>query len=111
MSISGETILRLEHKLDLIIGYLSGKIPHQAPPKDMPKLIPGMGGLTEGTCPITNTPIYYLIDPKSGQVRRSDGLSSGIVETKPIMQTPAIGSKSVILTGNFGDSKGDQNES
>ena len=110
MSLSSETVLRIEHKLDVIIAYLSGQVAPHSLPRDMPKLIPGMGGMTDGVCPITQTPIHYLIDPRSGDVKRSDGLSSGMVDTKPIAPAVMPESKSVILTGNFGDTGGEIND-
>ena len=71
-----EEILRIEHKLDVIINYLHGMT--NVPPADMPKLLPGGGGLTNGTCPITGTAIRYSIDPETGDSKRVDGLSSGM---------------------------------
>lgn len=108
MSIRGEDLLRIEHKLDVLIQYLTGENISGSPAPDMPKMIPGMGGMTNGVCPITKTAIYYHLDPKSGQVKRSDGLTSGVVETSPYTGTPNTASKSVMLTGGFtGDNSDD----
>jgi hypothetical protein len=74
--INGEDVLRIEHKLDAILWYL--KEMTGVPPRDMPKQIPGLGGLTNGKCPITNTDIYYLLDVNTGKVSRFDGLKSGV---------------------------------
>tara|TARA_Y100000592_G_scaffold97315_1_gene167780 strand:+ start:4614 stop:4922 length:309 start_codon:yes stop_codon:yes gene_type:complete len=71
-----EEILRIEHKLDVIINYLHGMT--NVPPADMPKLLPGGGGLTNGTCPITGSVIRYNIDPETGDSKRTDALSSGM---------------------------------
>lgn len=71
-----EALLRIEHKLDVIINYLHGMT--SVPPADMPKPLPKAGGLTNGLCPITNTPIYYLVDPATGGVARKSGLTSGM---------------------------------
>lgn len=71
-----DVFLRIEHKLDVIINYLHG-ITNVAP-EDIPKQVPGAGGLTSGRCPITDTPIYYSVDPKTGNPMRVDGLDSGM---------------------------------
>ena len=71
-----EEILRIEHKLDVLINYLHGMT--NVAPADMPKLIPGAGGITNGTCPITKSVISYSIDPETGDSKRTDALSSGM---------------------------------
>jgi hypothetical protein len=107
MSIGGEDILRIEHKLDVIIQYLCGLNIKGAPAPDMPKLIPGMGGMTDGKCPITLTPIHYHVDPISGLAKRSDGLKSGMTDTSPYKGVPSTSSTSVMLTGNFTETSDD----
>jgi len=82
----GEDFVRLEHKLDAILFYLKHLTGEQ--PKQMPKVIPGLSGMTDGICPITESPIYFKIDAKSGKVVREDGLSTGIVPTGSIVTPP-----------------------
>lgn len=79
---NSETMLRIEHKLDVLINYLHGMT--NVPPADIPQPMPGRGGITDGTCPITGTPIVYQVDPVSGQVVRTDGLDSGMRSTAPM---------------------------
>jgi hypothetical protein len=79
---NSETMLRIEHKLDVLINYLHGMT--NVPPADIPRPLPSRGGLTDGTCPITGTPIIYNVDPVSGQVVRTDGLDSGMRATSPL---------------------------
>lgn len=79
---NSETILRIEHKLDVLINYLHGMT--NVPPADIPRPVPGRGGVTDGKCPITGTPIIYHVDPVSGQVVRTDGLDSGMRATAPL---------------------------
>ena len=93
--ITGEQVARIEHKLDVLITYLKALTGDM--PEDMPKQIPGMGGMTTGTCPITNTPIYIRIDPRSGDVRRTDGLKTGLVEVHVNPETNSFVSNSVVL--------------
>ena len=93
--ISGEALLRIEHKLDAILFYMRGMT--GMPPAQMPKPIPGMRGMTSSKCPITDTHIYILIDPVTGKASRKDGLSTGIVETSGFPERPTFASKSVIL--------------
>lgn len=105
--IKGEDIIRIEHKLDAILWYIRNMT--GVPPIDMPKLIPGMSGMTDGKCPITNTPIYLTIDPSTGKPARQDGLSSGLVETTLFPEPPAFRSVSAVL-GNSPMSAGGDNE-
>lgn len=77
-----EQLLRIEHKLDVLINYLHGMT--NVPPADMPKPLPRAGGLTNGLCPITNTPITYVIDAQSGMIGRMDGLTSGMPSSPSI---------------------------
>jgi len=71
------------------------------------KMIPGMGGMTDGKCPITLTPIHYHVDPISGGAKRVDGLKSGMTDTSPFTGVPNTSSSSVLLTGNFTESADD----
>ena len=73
MSDRTDAFLRIEHKLDVLINYLHGMT--NVPPARMPMPIKGAGGLTDGICPITSTPIRYAIDPETGAAVRVDGLS------------------------------------
>jgi len=107
MSVKGEDLLRIEHKLDVIIQYLCGLNAVGSPAPDMPKMIPGMGGMTDGKCPITLTPIHYHVDPISGGAKRVDGLKSGMTDTSPFTGVPNTSSSSVLLTGNFTESADD----
>lgn len=94
----GEDILRIEHKLDVLIWYmreLTG-----IPPKQMPRQIHGMGGMTDGKDPVTDTPIYYNVDVLSGTVTRKDGLNSGVVASGPISQ-PQIKEYVSVLRGDI----------
>jgi hypothetical protein len=93
--ISGEALLRIEHKLDALLLYMRGMT--GMPPAQMPKPILGMGGLTGSKCPITDTDIYVIIDPITGKASRKDGLSTGIIETSVFPEQPTFASKSVIL--------------
>lgn len=79
--------LRIEHKLDVIIAYLHGMT--NVPPQDIPKPIPGMGGVTDGRCPITGTTIKYSIIPETGAVVRQDGLLNGVPSSLPVPEPPA----------------------
>jgi len=105
--IKGEEIIRIEHKLDAILWYL--KTMTGVPPIDMPKPIPGMNGMTDGKCPITNTSIYLTIDPSTGKPSRKDGLSSGLVETTLFPEPPPFKSTSAVL-GNSSMSAGEDSE-
>lgn len=78
---NSEDVLRIEHKLDAILWYLREIT--GIPPKDMPRPLLGLSGKTDGTCPITNTDIYYNMDIH-GKVRRQDGLSSGTQSINPL---------------------------
>jgi len=72
----GEDLIRIEHKLDALLWYmrkLTGEMPVPLSPP-----IPGLDGRTNNTCPITDTVVRLQIDPKSGDVVRRDGLSSGV---------------------------------
>jgi len=93
--IKGEELIRIEHKLDAILTYLAAIT--DMPPIQMPKTIIGLGGLTDGKCPITGTSIYLTIDPDSGKPMRKDGLRSGLVETTLFPDPPAFSSTSVVL--------------
>jgi hypothetical protein len=98
----GEDILRIEHKLDAILWYLRELT--GIPPKQMPRQIYGMGGLTDGKDPITDTPIYYNVDVLSGTVTRKDGLNSGVISSGAVGQPQVKEYTSIILKG---DSSGD----
>ena len=93
--ISGEELLRIEHKLDAILIYMRGMT--GISPAQMPKPIPGMRGMTGSKCPITDTNIYLYVDPVTGKASRRDGLSTGIVETSAFPEQPTFTSKSVVL--------------
>lgn len=82
-----EALLRIEHKLDVIISYLHGMT--SVPPQDIPKPLPGMGGETDGRCPITGTKISYNFVPETGVLVRSDGLLRGIPKSMPVPEPPA----------------------
>ena len=93
--IKGEELIRIEHKLDAILTYLGAMT--DMPPIQMPKPIPGLGGLTDGKCPITGTGIHLTVDPASGKPMRKDGLRSGLVETSLFPEPPSFSSTSVVL--------------
>lgn len=91
-----EALLRIEHKLDVIISYLHGMT--NVPPQDIPKPLPGMGGETDGRCPITGTTISYNFIPETGALVRTDGLLNGIPKSLPVPEPPAW-----IVRENLGD--------
>jgi hypothetical protein len=76
MTERSDAFIRIEHKLDVLINYLHGMT--GVLPAQMPIPMPGEGGLTDGVCPITNTPIRYAIDPESGNAVRLDGMSQSL---------------------------------
>jgi hypothetical protein len=86
---SSEANVRLEHKLDILIWYLKRLTGEDPLPLERP--IPGLNGLTNGVCPITNTSIYLRVNPKSGLVHREDGLATGLVEgaMPPLPDSPS----------------------
>ena len=101
--IKGEDILRIEHKLDAVIAYLKAMTGEA--PLPMPKKVPGLSTMTNGVCPITDTPIHYTIDVSTGQPRRKDGLHSGMTETGPISSASSFKSNSVMMgKGNLDES-------
>lgn len=79
-----DTLLRIEHKLDVLVDYLHGMT--NVPPAKMP--VPLRGGKSEGRCPITGTQVSYSIDPETGAVVRVDGLLNGISSALPIPAPP-----------------------
>ena len=91
-------LLRIEHKLDALLFYLRDLT--SQPPRMMPRPIPGMGGMTDGVCPITGSSIYYYIDVTTGDVRRKDALTTGLVES-PLPKVSDFESKSVMLGGDL----------
>lgn len=93
--INGEELIRIEHKLDAILTYLGAMT--DMPPIQMPKPIPGLGGLTDSKCPITGTDIYLTIDPTTGKPVRKDGLRTGLVGVSLFPDPPAYRSSSVVL--------------
>jgi hypothetical protein len=100
----GEDLIRIEHKLDALLWYMQELT--GIPPKDIPRQIPGAGGMTNGVCPITRTPIYYHVDVNSGSVVRKDGLTSGVVSSSPISMPEVKGYSVTILNGGLGDHDG-----
>jgi hypothetical protein len=82
-----DALLRMEHKLDVIISYLHGMT--DVPPQDIPKPLPGMGGETGGRCPITGTKIRYNFVPETGVLIRADGLLNGVPKSMPVPEPPA----------------------
>ena len=98
----GEEFIRLEHKLDAILTYLK-RLTGEEPIK-LERPIPGLGGLTNNMCPITNSPIYINIDPTTGKVKRTDSLSTGLVEGSiPAVPDTRLGSSSLMLKDTMGD--------
>jgi hypothetical protein len=77
-----ETLLRVEHKLDVLIDYLHGMT--NVPPRDIPKPVRGGGGVSDGKCPITGSQIRYEVDTESGAVYRDDNLLRGIHSAMPV---------------------------
>lgn len=87
-----ESLLRMEHKLDVIISYLHGMT--NVPPSALPRPVLGMGGLTDGKCPITGTAIRYAFDQTTGGVVRKDGLLDGISSALPVPEPPTWDTRS-----------------
>ena len=79
-----DALLRIEHKLDVLVDYLHGMT--NVPPAKMP--VPIRGGKSDGRCPITGTQVSYSIDPETGAVGRTDGLLDGISSALPIPAPP-----------------------
>jgi hypothetical protein len=77
-----EALLRVEHKLDVVIDYVHGMT--NVPPRDIALPIPGGGGATGGKCPITGTDIRYAVDTETGAVHRTDGLLRGLASALPV---------------------------
>ena len=100
---SSESNIRLEHKLDCILWYLK-RLTGEDPPQ-LERPIPGLNGLTNGICPITNTSVYLRVDPKSGLVHREDGLTSGLVEGAiPALPDNPSKFKGIMLSDTLGGS-------
>ena len=100
---SGESNVRIEHKLDAILYYLKRLTGDEPIPLSKP--IPGLNGLTNGICPITQTQIHLKLDPKLGVVVREDGLSTGLIECKiPARPDTSFGVRGIMLQNNFGES-------
>ena len=100
--LNGETIVRIEHKLDAILFYLrnlTGEMPIA-----LEKPIPGLNGLTNGKCPITNTDIYLRLDAKEGKIIREDGLRTGLIEGGLPAQLDTSLSYSPFVLGGSGGS-------
>ena len=103
----GEEYIRIEHKLDAILFYLKRLTGEDPIPLEKP--IRGLSGLTNGWCPITKTPIYLSIDPKTGKVKRSDGLSTGLVEgSMPTLPDTSLGANSLMLKDTLGGNDDNQ---
>lgn len=76
---SGEDIVLLHHKLDVIMWRLSGR--HVSPAA--PRPIPGCGGQTDAICPFCQANVYLNVDPIKGAVNRQCGCTTGLVSTGP----------------------------
>jgi hypothetical protein len=86
--ISTEDILRIEHKLDVLINYLHGMT--NVRPAPVPKPIDGFNGLTDGICPITGSPITIQVDTATGRYVRRDGLLSGLPRIAGAIPAPPV---------------------
>jgi hypothetical protein len=94
----GEDIIRIEHKLDALLWYmrkLTGEMPTQ-----LQQPLPGMGGMTGNRCPITDTPVYLTVDPKTGDIVRKDGLSSGVIPPGRVSEISDSGIRPFMLRGS-----------
>lgn len=74
--ITSEDLIRVEHKLDVIINYLHGMTGVR--PNPLPRIVEGAGGVTDGVCPITSSPISFRVDPNDGRFGRIDALLSSL---------------------------------
>ena len=97
----GEEFIRLEHKLDAILVYLMRLTGER--PSPMPSIVPGLGGMTDSKCPITDSTIHLKVDPRTGKAVREDALSSGLVEAGAINE-PAL---SIPIRASIGGHDGD----
>jgi hypothetical protein len=82
-----EALLRIEHKLDVLVSYLHGMT--DVPPAPIPRPVPGTGGETDGRCPITGSVVRYGIDGETGALARLDGLLDGLPTALPVPEPPA----------------------
>ncbi len=106
-STSGESNIRIEHKLDAILTYLkrlTGEDPIQ-----LEKPIHGLNGLTNAKCPITGSSIYIRLDPKTGLATRADGLTTGLVEGQiPTLPDNSMKFKGIMSKDLLGGSDGQE---
>ncbi|MGA1354102.1 MAG: hypothetical protein ACO32I_04910 [Candidatus Limnocylindrus sp.] len=68
--VTSEDMIRIEHKLDVIIKYLHNMTGVR--PAPLPQIIER--GVTTGVCPITTSPIVFNVDVEDGRFVRSDAL-------------------------------------
>lgn len=97
----GEEFIRLEHKLDAILVYLMRLTGEK--PAPMPTIVPGLGGVTDGSCPVTGSAIHLKIDPKTGKAVREDALSSGLIEAGAINEPTLVMPVRASIGGHDGD--------
>jgi len=93
---TGEELIRIEHKLDVIIWLL--REAYGGTPRALPQRIPGMGGITTGVCPITLSPIEYHADAKTGRIYRRDALRVDLVDIGRIPDPPMVDNMAVMLS-------------
>lgn len=93
---TGEELIRIEHKLDAILWMLREELGRA--PRPLPQRIPGMGGITTGVCPITLSPISYHADAKTGRIYRTDALKVDLVDIGRIPDPPALENAAVMLS-------------
>jgi len=74
--ITSEDLIRIEHKLDVLINYLHGMTGIR--PDALPRMVEGGGGMTDGLCPITMSGVSFRVDPEDGKFYRSDALLASL---------------------------------
>lgn len=86
MAISTEDLIRIEHKLDVLINYLHGMT--NVRPAPLPRLIDGFNGVTDGVCPITGSAIAYVTDTQTGKYVRKDALLANLTRIAGAVPAP-----------------------
>lgn len=75
-TVTSEDLIRVEHKLDVIIKYLYGMTGIR--PDPLPRMADGGNGITDGVCPVTSSPIAFRVDPLDGRFHRVDALLASL---------------------------------
>jgi hypothetical protein len=83
-AITTEDLIRIEHKLDVVIKYLHGMTGVR--PDPLPRIIEG--GFTDGVCPVTSSAISFRVDPQDGKFYRTDALLASLPRIAGGIKTP-----------------------